>query len=181
MGKVSMTRITTAILVLSIVTKLASASELVMPSFHGISIYSEDGGKTSSIRVVIDETELLDSFAYWKDAHGIRNEATETDFRLHLYSDAALFALYGGVAPSLHGNATRFHGSPIKVVGEIVEANQYGHSVHHQMFSFTFTKSLDSKIDWDGFDAMSFQTIAPDFHYTPWFEGKLRSEPFKHD
>jgi len=165
-------------LALSIVTKIAHASETIMPSFHGISIYLEEG-KATSIRVVIDKTEMLDSFLYWKDAHGMRSGATETEFRSHPYSYAAAFALYGGVVPSLHGEVARFHGAPIKIFGEIIEADSYGHPVYHQMFSFTFNKNLNSRIDWDGFDAMSFQTIAPDFRYSSWFGSKIRSEPPK--
>jgi hypothetical protein len=143
---------------------------------HGFSVSSKNGSSGKSFRFAIDKREFLDSFDYWKDEQVLRRDTTETIFRSHPYTFASLFAL-SSVVPLLHGKTAKFNWSPTKIVGEIVEADEYGYLVSHQMFSFTFTKSMDAKINWDGFDAKSFQTIAPDFHYTSWFEHKLHSEP----
>jgi hypothetical protein len=69
------------------------------------------------------------------------------------------------------------NGLPTTVFGELIESDLYGHPQRHPMFSFTFTSDMASKIDWEGFDAESFQDIAPDFHFSPWFEHNYRSQP----
>ncbi len=147
-----------------------------MTPFHGISITSESANAHKVYNIIINETELLDSFVYYKDIHALRQEATETYFRSHPYSMAASFALSASTS-ELHGQAAKFDGSPMIIVGMIIEPDEYGHATSHKMFSFTFTKNMDSKIDWDGFDAMAFQKIAPDFRYTSWFKQKLAEEP----
>ena len=143
---------------------------------NGIALYPDNSGGKRSIHVVIDKTALLDSFGYWKEQKGIRTETTETEFRSHPYTYAAAIALYS-VSAVMHGKTSMLSGLPTKVVGELVEPDLYGHQETHPMFSFTFTSTMASKIDWEGFDAESFQTIAPDFHYSPWFERNYRGQP----
>jgi hypothetical protein len=143
---------------------------------NGIALYPDNSGGKRSIHVVIDKTALLDYFGYWKEHKGIRTETTETEFRSHPYTYAAAFALYS-VSAAMHGTTSMLSGLPANVVGEIVEPELYGHPEKHPMFSFTFTSTMASKIDWEGFDAESFQTIAPDFHYSPWFERNYRDQP----
>jgi len=53
---------------------------------HGIDVYSNKVSGRDTIHVVIDKNDLLDSFSYWKDGHGLRSEATETDFRSRPYT-----------------------------------------------------------------------------------------------
>jgi hypothetical protein len=142
---------------------------------NGIALYPDNSGGKRSIHVVIDKTALLDSFGYWKEHKGIRIEATETEFRSHPYTYAAAFAPYAASA-AMHGSPSMLSGLPTVVVGEIVEPELYGHPEKHPMFSFTFTSTMAAKLDWEGFDAESFQTIAPDFHYSSWFERNYRGQ-----
>ena len=142
----------------------------------GIALYPDNSRGKRSIHVVIDKTALLDSFEYWKDIGGIRTDTTETELRSHPYTYAAAFALYS-VSAVMHGKASMLSGLPTKVVADFVVLDLYGHRETHPMFSFTFTSTMASKIDWEGFDAELFQTIAPDFHYSPWFERNYRGQP----
>jgi hypothetical protein len=146
-------------------------------NFRGVSVNSDIdvSGKRRTINVVINEREMLDSYDFWK-GHGLRGETTETFFRSHPYSMAAAFAFYS-VVPSLHGRYRIFESFPVAVIGVMTEIDDYGHAVPHEIFSFTLTADLDAKIDWERFDAGAFQKIAPDFHYTEWFEQKFREEP----
>ena len=144
---------------------------------HGIDVYADRvGGRNTTIHVVIDKNDLLDSFSFWKDGRGLRSEATETDFRSHPYTYAAAFAL-AGVAPALHGPTSMLQGAAASVSGEIIEPDAYGHPQRHKMFSFTFTKALADRIDWDGFEPEGLQTITRDFRFTPWFEQNYRRQP----
>jgi hypothetical protein len=145
--------------------------------FHGVTIKSDidASGRKRVIDVVIDENELLDSYDFWK-GHGLRRETTETFFRSHPYSMGAGFALNSAKA-ALHGRGRIFEGFPVMVIGSMIEIDDYGHAQPHEIFSFTLTADMDAKIDWDHFGGEAFQKIAPDFHFTEWFEQKFREEP----
>jgi hypothetical protein len=98
--------------------------------------------------------------------------------RIRLAQDRILWRRrIGAFAVGRTGKTSMLTSLPTKVVGELVEPDLYGHPETHPMFSFTFTSEMASKIDWEGFDAKSFQTIAPDFHYSPWFDRNYRSQP----
>jgi hypothetical protein len=150
----------------------AYASEVIMPEWRGLTVYSDISNNNLEMKVIVNKDKYLNSFYEWKNDKAFRSESTETEFRSHAYSYASLFALYA-ISSYLHGKASKFTGSPINITGDFVEPDDYGHSNAHRMFSFTYTKSLDIKINWDEFDAGSFPKIAPDFHYTPWYAGKV--------
>lgn len=155
-------------------------AEDINDSWHGVEVKfnkNKNNGKEELV-TTIDKDEMLNSYSFWKKVGGLRPEATETDFRSKPYTYGAGFAVYS-ITGSLHGDNAKFDGNPLKVIGEIIQPDLYGHKVAHQIFSFTFTKKINDKIDWEGFDAMSFQKIAPDFHWTPWFETQYRTEPLK--
>lgn len=164
--------------VLIAATSSSYATEKILSDMgHGVTVYADDEPTGKTIRVVVDEKLLLDNYQYWKDLHAVRSETTETYFRSHPYGLAASFALMS-VAPFLSGFFAPFDGAPAtKIKGSLIEPDSYGQAVEHQIFSFTFTKKMNDKINWEGFNAESFQTIAPDFHYTPWFVRKYHSEP----
>jgi hypothetical protein len=164
----------TALLIIFVANQALAAAPLEFK--HGVALYPDNSEGKRSVHVIVDERELLDSFGYWKDKKGIRAETTETEFRSHPYTFSAAFALYG-VSAVLHRVTSMLSGLPTKVFGEIIESDLYGHPQRHPMFSFTFTSDMASKIDWEGFDAESFQDIAPDFHYSLWFEHHYRSQP----
>jgi hypothetical protein len=65
----------------------------------------------------------------------------------------------------------------IKIIASMIDADDYGHQTTREMFSFSLTESLYAKIDWDHFDAMAFQKIAPDFHLTEWYSDALQQVP----
>ncbi len=163
------------LLAITLIPISANADEMILQSFHGISVFL-DRTKVSTIRATIDRIELLDNYDYWRDGHGLRRDATETEFRSRPCSYALAFALYGGIAPLLHGEASVFNGTPIHVVAEFIDNDAYGHKIVRRMFTFTYDARLNSRIDWAGFDALALSQVAPDFRYTPWFSRNLRSE-----
>jgi hypothetical protein len=179
MAKQDMRLLLATVLALSCVAPSAPASnaaDTMLTQVPGVSILLENDHGRKFIDVSVNKGEFLDAFQVWKDERILRQDTTETEFRSHPYSYSGLFALYS-VIPFLHGPHSRFNGSPLGIVGNIVQADDYGHRVSHRMFSFTFDEDMNAKIDWGSFDATAFQRIAPDFHYTPWFQDQLRSEP----
>ena len=169
--------IVSILIVVLAVVFISPARGAELPNFHGVGINSDidPSGKRRVINVVINEKEMLDAYDFWK-GHGLRRETTETFFRSHPYSMGAAFALWS-VVPTLHGRGRIFERFPVSIIGSMIEMDDYGHSEPHEIFSLTLTADLGAKIDWDHFDAMAFQKIAPDFHYTEWFEQKFREEP----
>lgn len=143
---------------------------------HGIDVFADKSQGRKVIHVVINKLDLLDSFSFWKQEGAIRREATETDFRSRPYTYAAGFAL-SGILPALHGPTSMLDTLSTQVFGEIIEPDAYGHAQKHKIFSFTFTKKIGDRIDWDGFEGESLQTVVPDFCFTPWFEQNYRRQP----
>jgi len=139
----------------------------------GISLEDRNEGKT--IAIAINESTVLKSYDYYKEHHVLRRETTETWLLSHPYSVAATLALSTSSAVL----QKKFDGSPIVVLATVIEPDQYGHPTTYKMFSFTFTKNINSKIDWSGFDAEAFQTIVPDSHYTDWFTSHFVQEPLR--
>ena len=50
---------------------------------------------------------------------------------------------------------------------DLVIANNYGHLQRMPIFGFRFTRSLDSRVNWDNMDFQRLEKIAPGFHLYP--------------
>ena len=58
--------------------------------------------------------------------------------------------------------------------GALNTPDDYGHLRERLVFTFRFTRALDSKIDWNHLEDASFFKIAPGFTLTPYGEMAIR-------
>jgi hypothetical protein len=135
-------------------------------------------GNVYNIEVVVDLVQAFGKLSTMQSMKFINPELNRTFFQIHqhafmlkvseLATTMALISVY-----------KRDHVGDVNVRAYYAENDDFGHYSRHQIYSLRFTKALNDKINWDGFDETKLPNVAKSFQADPQFDVAMRSEALR--
>lgn len=152
--------------------------EAVESGLHtmGITVSRQENNGLTTLTIDCNEATAVESIPALQ-AKGVMNpNVTRTQVNLAPVSFSTMVALLGVVAyiQPLYHDSKNTNQLTAKV--NLLTPDDYGHLQIHPLFSFSFSRDLFNRIDWDNFEDVRFPRVAAHFKYSQWFKDHSENE-----
>jgi len=151
---------------------LAELQTLLSP--YGGSVEMKSTGGVPTYEFSLNKREFMATVPILQKLHMLNPDMTPTYINLHPVTLSVVTAQEMSVVvlQKLYSGDSNH----VRIVAFLMEPDDFGHLQEHEMFHFSFTKSLFQKIDWDNFEMTKFSKVAPGFAFSDWALSTVSSE-----
>ena len=132
----------------------------------GCTVQNDHAGRATQVLVLCDQDKVIAAVPALQSMGLLNPDLSQTT--INLMPGMVVTSFMMEIVSSMIDPYYKSHSSDLmQWEGDLVVANNYGHLQRMPIFGFRFTRSLDSRVNWDNMDFQRLEKIAPGFHFYP--------------
>jgi len=132
-------------------------------------------GQLYSLDIVVDKISSFQKIDSMQSIGLINPELNKTFFQLHTHVFLFKVASLAGAA-AIESTYKNTAAEELYVNVYYRENDDFGHATHRPIYALQFTRALNDRINWSGFDDSKLPKVARSFRIDSRFEAELRDE-----
>jgi len=132
-------------------------------------------GKVYNLEVVVDMNAALEKIPMMQSIGFLNPDLTPTFFKMNSHAFMMKMSTLAGATAIQSAYEDKGVGD-LSVNAYYTNYDDFGHEARHKIYSLQFTRALNDKINWDGFDTSKLPKVAKSFRFDPQFVADTQGE-----